>query len=137
MAPSSLPKRPAPAVAALTLCVLTALAGGCAATHGAPVIDTGETPPEATGTISGTVRMAGSNTPLSARRVTAINVSTAAKFETSTASNGGYTIKVPSGRYRLQVDLGEGESLSTAPPEMDVNRGDIDSGRDFLITIKR
>jgi hypothetical protein len=134
----AVPKQPAHVVASLLLCVaVTGLTSACAARHGAPVVDTGEKPPEVTGTISGIVRAAGSNAPLSARRVTAIDVSTGARIETSTAANGGYTMKVPAGRYRLQVELGPNESIAQAPDEVVINRSDVDSGRDFLIAMKR
>jgi hypothetical protein len=125
-------------VGALLQCVLVAgLTSACAARHGGPVVDTGEKPAQVTGTISGVVRAAGSNTPLSARRVTAIEVSSGARIETSTAVNGGYTMKVPAGRYRLQVALGADESIAQAPDDVVINRSDLDSGRDFLIALKR
>lgn len=109
---------------------------GCAARHGGPVIDGGETPPERSGTISGTVRAAGSNAPLSARRVIATDLTTGATFEASTAVSGGYTMKVPMGRYRLQVDLADGEVVTESPGEIEINRSDLDAGLDFLITVK-
>jgi peptidoglycan/LPS O-acetylase OafA/YrhL len=137
-APSSVAKQPAQVVATLVLCLsIAGMSSGCAAAHGGPVIDTGEGPPAMTGTISGIVRAAGSNTPLSARRVTAVDVTTGAKFEASTASNGGYTMKVPVGRYRVEVEIRADESVSESPGEVVINRSDLDSGRDFVITIKR
>ena len=107
----------------------------CAAAHG-PVLDRGEKPPVSSGTISGIVRAAGSNTPLSARRVTAVEVTTGAKYETSTAINGGYTMKVPVGKYRLQVELRSGESVVEAPSELEITLSDLDAGRDFLISVQ-
>jgi hypothetical protein len=82
------------------------------------------------------VRADGSNAPLSARTVTAINVATGEKFETSTAVNGGYTMKLPLGRYRLEVELRANEVVAKGPGEIDINRSDLDSGRDFSIAIK-
>jgi hypothetical protein len=105
--------------------------GACAARG--PVIDRGDKPPERTGTISGFVRAEGSNAPLSARRVTVIDVKTGAKFETSTAANGGYTVKVPVGRYRLEVEMRSGEALAEAPGELEINISDVDASRNFLI----
>ena len=101
-----------------------------------PVVDTGAKPPERTGTISGIVRAAGSNAPISARRVTAVEVTTGAKFEASTSSNGGYTMKVPVGRYRLEVELRAGEALAEAPSETEINTSDLDAARDFLIRVQ-
>ena len=121
----------------LVLCAALAFGGaGCAAAHGGPVLGAGEGPPEMSGTISGVVRAAGTNTPLGTRRVTAINVVTGAKYEASTAANGGYTLKVPIGRYRLEVELKPDESLADAPDVIEINRSDLDSGRDFVVTVK-
>ena len=74
---------------------------------------------------------------MSARRVTAVDVSTGAKYEATTATNGGYTMKVPVGRYRMEVELRPDEAMSASPGEVDINRSDLDSGRDFVITVKR
>lgn len=87
------------------------------------------------GTIAGVVKTADGATALSARKVTAINVATGAKFETSTASNGGYTIKVPEGTYRLEVELRPGETLKEEPGTTDINVGDLDARRDFMLTV--
>jgi hypothetical protein len=119
--------------AALSL-VLTAFVTACAPRG--PVIGTGERPPSVPGTISGIVRIAGSNEPLSARRVTAVEVTTGAKYETSTALNGGYTMRVPVGKYRLDVELRPGEAIADAPPVTEINTSDLDAGRDFAITVK-
>jgi hypothetical protein len=102
-----------------------------------PVIDTGSAPDNPTGTIAGTVRAAGSAASLSGRRVTAINVSTGQRFEVSTATNGGYTLKVPVGRYRMEVELRAGESLAETPDETQINASDMDADRDFTITVKQ
>ena len=88
------------------------------------------------GTIAGIVRATDGSTPLVTRKVTAIHAATGAKFETTTGVNGGYTIKVPEpGHYRIEVELREGEVIAKGPQETDINNGDIDSGRDFEITV--
>lgn len=134
--PSSPILRPSlQAMLVFVLATATAVAG-CAAAHGGASIGSSDKPPELSGTISGVVRAAGSNMPLSARKVTAIDVATGAKYETSTATNGGYTMKVPMGRYRMQVELRENETMSEGPGEVALNRSDLDSGRDFVIAIK-
>ena len=52
------------------------------------------------------------------RKVTAVNARTGARFETTTGVNGGYTIKVPEeGRYRIEVELREGEIVAKGPEE--------------------
>jgi hypothetical protein len=113
--------------------VCLGLAAALAACHREPVIDTGERPPDVGGTVSGTVRSPAGEA-LSGRRVTAVETMTGARFEESTTSTGGYTIKVPAGTYRLDVELRTGESLATRPEPTDVNVGDLDGQRDFVVT---
>jgi hypothetical protein len=93
-------------------------------------------PIKAGGTIAGIVRATNGSVPLVTRKVTAIHAVTGARFETTTGVNGGYTIKVPEvGRYRLEVELREGEVVAKGPEETDINNGDLDPGRDFEITV--
>lgn len=106
------------------------LSAGC---HPGPVIDTGPEPPGVGGTIAGMVRASDGATPLSARTVTAINSATGARFDVSTATNGGYTLKVPTGTYRLELELRGGERINTQPEPTEVNAGDLDSDRDFVV----
>jgi hypothetical protein len=101
-----------------------------------PVVDTGARPQGVGGTIAGSVRGTAEATALSGRKVTAVNADTNARFETSTGVAGGYTLKVPAGTYRLDVELRTGETLDTRPDATDVGVGDIDSARDFVITRK-
>jgi hypothetical protein len=101
-----------------------------------PVITT-EPALKAGGTIAGIVRATDGSMPLVARKVTVTNAKTGVRFETTTGVNGGYTIKVPDeGRYRIEVELREGEVISKGPEETEINNGDLDPGRDFEITIK-
>jgi hypothetical protein len=102
------------------------------ATHG-PVVDRGAKPEGVGGTIAGIVS-ADRSTPLPGRKVTAIDESTGERIETSTATNGGYTMKVPPGTYRLDVELRAGETLQKRPDPTQVNPSDLDPGRDFIIT---
>jgi hypothetical protein len=102
-----------------------------------PIVDTGPKPDIVSGTIAGTVRASGGAVSLAGRKVTAIDQSTGQRYEATTATNGGYTIKVPVGKYRLEVELREGESLAEGPAETEINASDLDADRDFTITIKR
>ena len=92
------------------------------------------TPPGVGGTIAGIVKTEGGSTALGQRKVTATNTKTGAQFEASTASNGGYTIQVPKGEYRLEVELRPGETLDTQPGSTAINVGDLDARRDFVVT---
>jgi hypothetical protein len=116
---------------ALALGSVLFVAAGC---H-APVITT-EPDLRVGGTIAGIVRATDGSVPLVTRKVSAIHAATGTRFETTTGVNGGYTIKVPEeGRYRLEVELRDGEIVAKGPRETDVNNGDIDPGRDFEITV--
>jgi hypothetical protein len=116
-------------IASLLVVVSTA-----AACH--PPVITTEPDLKAGGTIAGIVRTTNGSTPLVTRKVTAVNAASGARFETTTGVNGGYTIKVPEqGRYRIEVELRDGEVVAKGPEETDINNGDIDSGRDFEITV--
>ena len=117
----------APAV----MVVLLMLGSGCAARHGGPVLG-GSTTPERTGTVSGTVRTA-TGSPMGGRRVSAINMATEAHYDATTADSGGYTIKVPAGKYRLEVELRGGDVIATQPAQTDVNVSDLDAQLDFVI----
>jgi hypothetical protein len=94
----------------------------------------GSPAPEGTGgTIAGTVT--DGTAALSARKVTAVETTSGARVEVATGSNGGYTIKVPKGTYRLEVELRRGEAVRTQPEETEVNVGDLDAGRDFVVGV--
>jgi hypothetical protein len=87
------------------------------------------------GTIAGIVSATGDTVALPGRRVTAVNVVTGAMFETTTSVTGGYTLKVPEGTYRLEVELREQERLSRRPDNTRISNGDLDSARNFEITV--
>jgi hypothetical protein len=101
-----------------------------------PVVGTADAPPGVGGTISGTVRGTAGATGLAGRKVTATNLGTGEAFEASTSATGGYTMKVPMGRYRLDVELRANETLAEHPGELEINASDMDAGRDFVITIR-
>ena len=71
---------------------------------------------------------------MTGRKVTATNTETSAHFDATTATDGGYTIMLPAGHYAIDVELRDGERLENRPAPTDVGAGDLDSGRDFVIT---
>ena len=104
-----------------------------AACHPGPVIDTGPKPPAVGGTIAGIVSTQG-DAPLEGRKVTAIETTSGTRFDATTGTNGGYTIKVPRGTYRLEVELRAGEKIAKQPGETRIDRSDLDTRRDFVIS---
>jgi Carboxypeptidase regulatory-like domain len=98
-----------------------------------PIVDTGEKPPGVGGTIAGQVLTGGGRTPLASRKVAAVNTMSGQRYEASTAANGGYTIKVPPGTYRLEVETRPNEVVVTQPEPTEVNPSDVDSDRDFVL----
>ena len=108
------------------------LAAGCRT--GVPVIDTGAKPPTQDGTIAGHVTSGGGTVAVPSRIVRAIAVPSGEKYETTTNNAGTYTLKVPPGKYRLEVELRAGERLVKEPGETNVHKSDLDANRDFEIT---
>ena len=109
-----------------------AVAAGCRT--GVPVVDRGEKPPTQDGTIAGHVRTEGS-AALVGRVVRAVGVDSNQKFEVSTNVAGTYTLKVPPGRYRLEVEVRAGERIVKEPGETTVHKSDLDPDRDFVIGV--
>jgi hypothetical protein len=114
--------------------MLALLIGSTAACHPGPVIDTNAS--RVGGTIAGMVSTADSTVAVPGRKVTATEVSKGTRFDATTGANGGYTIKVPEGTYRLEIELRGAETLAKRPDDTQVNNGDLDPGRDFVITIR-
>lgn len=89
------------------------------------------------GTVSGAVSTSDKTVPLTGRKVTLTEITTNQRYDTTTASNGGYTIQVPPGTYRIELELRPGETLEKHPADARVNNSDLDAGRDFVVTLKR
>jgi len=102
------------------------------ACHPGPKIGGGSKQPVG-GTIAGIVSTS-ANAPVVGRKVTATNKATGAKFDATTGPNGGYTIQVPEGEYKLEVELQAGESVTKQPSDTQINRSDLDPHRDFVIS---
>jgi hypothetical protein len=99
-----------------------------------PVVNT--QPAQVGGTIAGIVKTADASVAVPGRKVTVIDVATGARHETTTAANGGYTIQVPTGTYRFEIELRSGEALAKQPEETHVGNADLDTTRDFVITTR-
>jgi hypothetical protein len=124
-------------VTALWLVVGTlALLYVSACRRGVPAVDLGPKPPNARGTITGLVHGPGS-TGLAGRTVELVNVATGEKHTATTSTNGGFTIELPKGKYRLELRLHDGETLVKRPGIIDLDRGDIDSHIEFVVSATR
>jgi carboxypeptidase family protein len=107
-----------------------------AACHPEPVFDAGHGPkqPPVGGTVAGLVTTVDSTLPVIGRRVTATEVATHQTYTATTAANGGYTIKVPKGTYHLEIELHQGEVVTLQPKDTQINNGDLDPHRNFVIS---
>ena len=119
---------------ALLVCVAT-LASACGpGPMGRPGPVVNARPNKVGGTIAGIVKTADSSVAVPGRKVTVVEVKTGARHDTTTGTNGGYTIQVPEGTYRFEIELRAGEALAKQPAETHVGNSDLDTTRDFVIT---
>jgi hypothetical protein len=124
--------RHAPSVVVL-LVIFAASTAGKSCRHATLVADAGPKPPTAAGTISGQLQTPGNGAPVVGRMVTAINNTDGTRHQVTTNNTGGFTIKVPPGRYRIEVERQSGEVVSGAPTDQQVGESDIDS--QLVITV--
>jgi hypothetical protein len=101
--------------------------------RGVPVVDVGPKPPNAQGTITGIVRGPDGSPAVVGRTVDAINTTTGERRSAKTADNGGFTILVPPGKYRLELTLKDGETIVKRPGIVEMDKGDIDSHIEFVL----
>ena len=123
-------------VATAVLVCFAALSAACGSglARPGPVINT--KPAQVGGTIAGIVKTADSSVAVPGRKVSVIEVKTGARHETTTGSNGGYTLQVPEGTYRFEIELRPGETLAKQPEQTHVGNSDLDTSRDFVITMR-
>ncbi len=107
------------------------------ACHGGPVVDLGPKPPEADGTVSGTVRGPEGTSAIDGRSVEIVNVETGERQHGVTNNAGGFTFKVKPGKYRVELTLQDGETLIKKPDVINVNRSDVDAHADFVLGAAR
>ena len=113
------------------LAAASLLLGACYTSR--PAFDPSSKPPGQEGTLAGHVTT-DSNAPVPGRIVRAVPVGDGAEpYETTTTGTGAYTMKVVPGRYRLEVELRQGERLVKEPGETKINPSDLDPGQDFVI----
>ncbi|HEY1913859.1 MAG TPA: carboxypeptidase-like regulatory domain-containing protein [Vicinamibacterales bacterium] len=106
------------------------IAIGSAGCHPGPIASK---PEIVGGTIAGIVKTSDASVAVPGRRVSAIEVKTGTRVDATTGADGGYTVQVPIGTYRLELELKGSETLAKQPAQTHVNNGDLDPGRDFVI----
>ncbi len=116
---------------ALTLAAALAVAG-CRA--GQPIYDRTPEDQRTPGTIAGILRAGVGGDPVAGRQITAVSeTDPTARYSASTNVTGGFSIPVPPGKYRLEVDLREGERLLRSPGTIDINESDLDANLEVVI----
>jgi hypothetical protein len=116
-------------VPVLLICA-AALSAAC---HPGPILTTEQ---KVGGTIAGIVKTTDSSVAMPGRRISVIDVSTGTRRDTTTGADGGYTIQVPKGTYRLDIELHDGETLAKQPSPTHISNGDLDARRDFVIVMR-
>ena len=117
--------------AAVALAAALAAATGCRS--GQPIYSA--TPKDQTtpGTIAGIVSTGEGGGPLAGRRVDAVDLSGGRRYSATTNVAGGFSIPVPPGKYRLDVELREGERVVRSPGTIDINKSDLDANLEVVI----
>ena len=114
-----------------SLAVLVLLAGA-ACRLGQPLLVSSSGDQTTPGTIGGIVS-AVSGDRLADRGVHAVQVGTSQKFSAVTNVTGGFTIKVPPGEYRLEIELRPGEKVVRDPGVVHINKSDLDANLEIVV----
>jgi hypothetical protein len=85
------------------------------------------------GTLAGVVRGPEGVAPVEGRLVEAVAVDTGRRLGTRTNAEGGWTLLVPPGRYRIEVTLGPGESVVRDPGVIDVGPSQLVPHADVVL----
>jgi hypothetical protein len=99
---------------------------------GVPVVDPSAKPPSLDGTVSGHLATTGGER-VGGRKIELVEINTGSRHSVTTDANGAFTVKVPPGKYRLDVELQPGERVEKAPKQIDINESDLDSSLEIVI----
>jgi Carboxypeptidase regulatory-like domain len=97
-----------------------------------PVVDPSAKPPSLDGTVSGHLATIGGER-VAGRKIQLVEINTGSRHSVTTDANGAFTVKVPPGKYRLDVELLSGERVEKAPKQIDINESDLDSNLEIVI----
>jgi hypothetical protein len=115
-----------------TLLAAVMLFAGAACRSGRPVWSATPGDDTTPGTIAGILRTSGGDR-VAGRRVHAIPLAGSPKYTAVTSVTGGFSIPVPPGKYRLEPELHEGETVVRDPGIVDINKSDLDANREIVI----
>ena len=85
------------------------------------------------GTVAGVVT-GPADVTLADRTVTVVNVETGQRYQTATGQTGGYALRVPSGTYRLTVQLRAGERLADMQSTILLTNADSEIHKDVTVS---
>lgn len=111
--------------------ILVVAGAGCR--QRAPVVDLALKPAAAHGTLSGTVSGPAGASVADGRVVEAVNLDTGERQQAVTNKAGGFSFRLPPGKYRVQLALRDGESIVKEPGVIDLNRRGVDAHADIVI----
>jgi hypothetical protein len=113
-------------------CAALVLLGGAACRSGQPLLVSAIGDKTTPGTIGGIVSAVGGDR-LAGRGVHAVHVVTSKRYSAETNVTGGFSIKVPPGEYRLEVDLRPGEKVVREPGVVHINKSDLDANLEIVV----
>lgn len=116
---------------ALAAGLVVVAVSGCRA--GKPIYDSTPEDQRTPGTIAGIVRAGEGGEPVPGRRVEAVEIASGGRYAAITNVTGGFSIKVPPGKYRLEVELREGETVLRTPKVININESDLDANLEVVI----
>jgi carboxypeptidase family protein len=117
--------------AAVALAAAFVVTTGCRS--GQPIYSATPSDHRTPGTIAGIVSTGEGGEPLAGRRVQAIDLVGGGRYSATTNVTGGFSIPVPPGKYRLEVELREGERVLRSPGTIDINKSDLDANLEIVI----
>lgn len=100
---------------------------------GQPIYDRTPENQQTPGTIAGIVSAGVGGDPVAGRAVHAVALAGGQKYSATTSVTGGFSIPVPPGKYRLEIDLREGERVLRTPGTIDINESDLDANLEVVI----
>ena len=116
---------------AAAVIAVVALAGACRT--GQHIFDRAPENQQTPGTIAGILSAGIGGEPVAGRAVHAVEVGGDRRYSATTSVTGGFSIPVPPGKYRLEIDLREGERILREPGTIDINESDLDANLEVAI----